>query len=131
MSVNLQNLQNELDGLEMLIANEQRNVSEGETVLNDLDEKRKAAQELKAYAHEVLSKPAVVDVNGSSWKEARYDLEKAEGVLAKIKASYGPIEEKLRRNKLYLEGLLERKKAFPMDQLRELRRVEKLRAKVV
>jgi hypothetical protein len=48
MSVNLQSLQNELDGLEMLIANEQRNVSEGEAALNDLDEKRKASQELKA-----------------------------------------------------------------------------------
>src|ERR1051326_8331170 len=106
MSVNLQSLQNELDGLEMLIANEQRNVSEGEAALNDLDEKRKLAQELKTYAQEVLAKPAVVDVNGSSWREARYDLEKAEGVLAKIGHSYGPIEERLRRRKVYLDGLL-------------------------
>jgi hypothetical protein len=123
-------LQNELDGLEMMIADGQRAVSQLESMLSDLDEKRKAAQELKAHAKEVQSKPAVIDGCGNSWIEARGDLIKAEEVLTKVGYSYGPIEEKLRRSKLYLEGLLERKKAFPLDQLREQRRIERLRARL-
>jgi hypothetical protein len=123
-------LQNELDGLEMMIADGQRAVSQLESMLSDLDEKRKAAQELKAHAKEVQSKPAVIDGSGNSWIEARGDLIKAEEVLTKVGYSYGPLEEKLRRSKLYLEGLLERKKAFPLDQLREQRRIERLRARL-
>jgi len=124
------NLQNDLDALEMKIANERYNIGQLESQLSELDEKRKAAKELKAYAEDVRSKPAVFDINGNSHTHARYDLEKAEEVLAKVAHSYGPVEEWLRRCKFYLESLLEQKKAFPMDKLREERRIEKLRASV-
>jgi hypothetical protein len=125
------NLQNDLDALEMKIANERHSINQLEGLLSGLDEKRKAAKELKAYAEDVRSKPAVFGVNGSSHTYARYDLEKAEEVLAKVTHSYGPAEERLRRCKVYLEGLLEQKKAFPLDKLREERRVERLRASLI
>lgn len=123
-------LQNQLDGLEMMIADEQQTINRLEAQLNDLDEKRKAAQELKTYAQEVLSKPVVLDGNGNSWANARYDLSKAEEVLSKVADRYGPVEENLRRCKVRLENLLAQKKAFPLDQLREERRTQKLRARL-
>jgi hypothetical protein len=123
-------LQNDLDGLEMRIAHEQRSVTQLESVVIDLDEKRKAAQELKAHAQEALRQPVLMNSSGNSWANAKYDLSKAEEVLAKIAHSYGPREEELRRSKVLLEHLLEQKKAFPLDQLRDERRVERLRARL-
>jgi len=104
------NLQGELDGIELQLSNERRLIEETERTLAGLRDRQTAATELLAN-------------DGASFADKRT----ARTVLANCGAEIARTEEQMICIRKRLAGWAEKKKSFPLDKLREERRLADLR----